>query len=95
MLFKSSPSSSVMPMEPQPEPIDTTKRYDVYCSQGTGEACVYRNVLFKGLKHLFAIAPLHIMDHFLELEDPTGQTVYVAPFSIQKFHEHGVDLEAE
>src|SRR4051812_35333929 len=48
--FYAAPVSKVTPPtvepEPFPEPVDTSKRYDVYCSEGN-QMVVYRNVLFK------------------------------------------------
>src|SRR6267142_919592 len=41
------------PPKPKPDSVDTSKRYDVYCSEKDQEV-VYRNVLFKGTKNLFA-----------------------------------------
>src|SRR5437763_282906 len=55
--FNEAPVSKVTPqsIEPEPfaEPVDTGKRYDVYCSEGN-QMVVYRNVLFKGTKKLLS-----------------------------------------
>src|SRR6516165_9289880 len=38
--------------KPQVDLIDTSKRYDVYCTERNNEVVVYRNALFKGRKKL-------------------------------------------
>ena len=40
--------------KPQREAIDTSKRYDVYCTERSDDIVVYRNALFKGRKGLFS-----------------------------------------
>ena len=51
-------AKAVMPQnqspKPQREAIDTTKRYDVYCTERSDDIVVYRNALFKGRKGLFS-----------------------------------------
>ncbi len=68
--------------------VDTTKRYDVYCTERQQEIVVYRNVLLKGVRRLFP-ADLHpVLYPFVELEQEDGRTIFVARSSIVKFCEH-------
>jgi hypothetical protein len=102
MFFKKKPAPGASPSEPEiepasskHEPIDTTKRYDVYCSHLGLEIVIYRNVRFRGRRPLISKEKFDIASHFLELEDPNGQSVYVGLFSVQKFCLHGVEFPAE
>jgi ATP-dependent Clp protease ATP-binding subunit ClpA len=76
--------------KPQGNAIDTTKRYDVYCSERTQEIVVYRSALFKGTKDLFKKNQYDIRSDYLELEQADGQTIFIARLSVIKFCEHGV-----
>jgi ATP-dependent Clp protease ATP-binding subunit ClpA len=91
----SMPSKSEMPQKADPpklrrDLVDTSQRYDVYCTEQTHEVVVYRNALFKGTKSLL---PKHLDDslsEFVELEQADGQTVFLARYSVIKFCEPGV-----
>lgn len=74
--------------------IDTSKRYDVYCSERNQDVVVYRNVLFKGVKRLFREDRDRLAD-FIELEQADGQQVFVAKYSVIKFCEPGVTPKLE
>jgi ATP-dependent Clp protease ATP-binding subunit ClpC len=81
--------------KPQRDLIDTSKRYDVYCTEQTQEVVVYRNALFKGAKSLL---PKHLDDslsEFVELEQADGQTIFIARYSVIKFFEPGVTPNPE
>src|SRR5215813_8345995 len=89
-LNKLMPSRFDLPQEPdQPTPdekkIDTSKRYDVYCSQWQHRIIVFRNVLFK------RVARLHDrhFPEYAELEQVDGQHVFVSSTSIIMFCEPG------
>ncbi len=75
---------------PQGEPVDTSKRYDVYCTDRSQGVTIYRNARFKGVKHLFQRSPYDTLSVYVELEQENGQTVFVSRGSIIKFCEHGV-----
>ena len=96
----SSPTPAAAPVRPEtpqtaysPRPpaesVDTSKRYDVYCSERSEQVVVYRNALFKGTKYLFPKAQHGILSEFVELEQANGHTIFVARGSIIKFCEHG------
>lgn len=92
--FVAAPGSTVTPQsakpsEPGPEPIDTGKRYDVYCTEGN-QLVVYRNVLFKSTKKLLSRGEYGVFYQFLEIEQANGQVVFIARTSLIKFCEHGV-----
>ena len=70
------------------EPINASKRYDVYCSERNQEV-VYRNALFKGIKRLFQTREYDFASEFVELEQANGQTIFLSRHSIIKFHEPG------
>ena len=83
------PSRFDSPQDPeQPtseKSIDTSKRYDVYCSQWQHRIILFRNVLFK------RVARLHgrHFPEYTELEQENGQTVFVSSTSIIMFCEPG------
>ena len=84
------PSRFDIPPEPdQPSPdekrIDTSKCYDVYCSQWQHRIILFRNVLFKRVARLQA---RHFPD-YTELEQADGQRVFVSSTSIIMFCEAG------
>jgi hypothetical protein len=88
--------SSVEYVVPEEEPkkrqgdmIDLSKRYDVYCKEGS-EQVVYRNVLFKGMKKLFQVERYSIFTEYVEVEQADGKTIFFSRASIIKFCEHGV-----
>ena len=71
-------------LKAQSDEIDTSKRYDVYCSEGGREA-VYRNALFKGTKKLLPKSEEDVFSEFIELEQADGKTIFVARSSLVKF----------
>lgn len=91
--FKVSSVEYVVPEEEpkkkQDDMIDISKRYDVYCREGS-EAVVYRNVLFKGMKKLFQMERYSIFTEYLEVEQADGKTIFFSRASIIKFCEHGI-----
>jgi ATP-dependent Clp protease ATP-binding subunit ClpA len=83
------------PSTPQCDSIDTSKRYDVYCTEQTQEVVVYRNALFKGAKSLFPKHQDDSLSEFVELEQADGQTIFLARYTIIKFCEPGVTPNPE
>ena len=75
--------------QPQPELIDTSKRYDVYCTEREQEVVVYRNALFKGTKALFPDSRKDLFSQFVEIEQADGQCIFIARYSVIKFCEPG------
>jgi hypothetical protein len=75
--------------------VDTSKRFDVYCTEQTQEVVVYRNALFKGAKSLFPKHQDDSLSEFVELEQADGQTIFIARYSVIKFCEHGVTPNLE
>jgi ATP-dependent Clp protease ATP-binding subunit ClpA len=82
------------PPKPQRDSIDTTKRYDVYCTE-RNQQVVYRNALFKGTKSLLQKGQYRVFYEFLEIEQADGQTVFIARTSIIKLCEPGVTPKPE
>jgi len=82
-------SAQVKPVPPQPqgEPVDISKRYDVYCTDRSQGVTVYRNVRFKGIKHLFQRSPYDTLSGYVELEQENGQIIFVSRGSIIRFTE--------
>ena len=74
---------------PQGEPVDTSKRYDVYCTDWSQGVTIYRNVRFKGTRQLFQRSQYDTLSGFVELEQANGQTVFVSRGSIIRFAEAG------
>ena len=56
---------------------------------------IYRNVRFKGVKHLFQRSAYDTLSGYVELEQENGQTVFVSRSSIIRFTEAGVTPEGE
>ena len=75
--------------------VDTSKRYDVYCTEQTHEVVVYRNALFKGAKSLLPKHQDDSLSEFVELEQADGQTIFIARYSVIKFCEPGVTPNPE
>jgi hypothetical protein len=87
---KAMKSSCEMPQDPKSDPVDTSKRYDVYCSERNAEGVVYRNARFKGLKGLFQSRQFDFMSQFIELEQADGKAIFLSRHSVIKFCEPGV-----
>ena len=75
--------------------VDTSKRYDVYCTEQTHEVVVYRNALFKGAKSLLPKHQDDSLSEFVELEQADGQTIFIARYSVIKFCEPSVTPNPE
>jgi hypothetical protein len=79
-----------------PPSVDTSKRYDVYCTEPGGQqVIVYRNALFKGRSKLLSTRQHELGADFLELEQSNGQTVYLSSHRVVKFCVHGVEIVGE
>ena len=92
VIVRREPEEPQYPSSPKPQgnAIDTTRRYDLYCTERTQEIVVYRNVLFKGTRDLFKRDQYDIRSDYLEIEQADGQTIFIARSSVIKFCEHGV-----
>jgi len=77
------------------DPVDASKRYDVYCSERGQQVVVYRNAKFKGIRSLYARHKVDSLSAFVELEQSNGQPVFVHRQSIIRFCEPGTALTAE
>jgi hypothetical protein len=91
---------SAMPLnatspKPQCESFDTSKRYDVYCTERDQEVVVYRNALLKGVKALFPRHQHDSLSEFVELEQADGQTIYISRRSVIKLCAHGATPSPE
>ena len=74
--------------------VDLSRRYDVYCIQH-GERVVYRNVLFKACKGLFARDGADGSSLYLELEQSDGKAIFIAKHSVFKFCDPGAAASGE
>jgi hypothetical protein len=92
---RSESPGSVKPPKPQRDLVDTSKRYDVYCTEQTQEVVIYRNALFKGAKSLFPKHQDDSLSEFVELEQADGQTIFIARYSVIRFCEPGVPSNSE
>ena len=72
--------------------VDTSKHYDVFCRESEREVVVYRNVLFVSRSKLLSTGQYNYQAEFLELEQPNGESVYVATHCVIKFCEHGATI---
>jgi|GEM_PF-2535600 hypothetical protein len=80
---------------PQGEAVDTSKRYDIYCTDSSQGVTVYRNARFKGIKHLYPKSQYDALSGFVELEQSNGQTIFVSRTSIIRFCEPGIKPNLE
>ena len=81
---------------PSHEPIDGSKRYDIYCAQNRSPLVVYRNMAIKGATPLLNKGDgLSRIGDFVELESVGAQRVYVARYSILALCEHGTPFPGE
>jgi len=92
---KSSVQQAAELPKPSLDSINTSKRYDVYCSEADKQMVVYRNARFKGRSKLLSTRSHDFGSEFVELEQSNGQTVYLSLLSIRKFCEHGVEIGGE
>ncbi len=83
------------PSEPEPQ-IDTSKRYDVYCTEPGQKIVVYRNARFKSAGSLLSAPGVRTgYSQFIELEQANGQTIFVSRQAIFRFCEPGTEALAE
>jgi hypothetical protein len=76
------------------EPLDTSKRYDIYCHEQDRQV-VYRNALLKGVKTLFKTRDTDALSEFMELEQSDGQIVLVPRHSMVKLCAPGTTPSTE
>jgi hypothetical protein len=76
-------------------PVDTSKRFDVYCREVGERTIVYRNARFKGVQRLLSTQKFDVMSDFYDLELAGGQSIFISRMSVFKFCEHGVEPVAE
>ncbi len=94
MFSRNNPESDPLG-SPDQEPIDMSRRYDVYCSERAQQVVVYRNAKFKGVRNLYARHRVDSLSAFIELEQSNGQPVFIQRHSIIRFCEPGTTLTAE
>jgi hypothetical protein len=80
---------------PQVPEIDTSKRYDIFCSDLPGRSVVYRNALFKSVVRLTLGYPRDVLDQYIGIEQSNGQIVFVSKRCILKFCDAGTQLVEE
>jgi hypothetical protein len=81
--------------EPQEARIDTSKRYDIYCSERMQQLVVYRNARVKGIRELYKVSQFDTFGMFIELELANGQTVFILRTGLVKLCEPGADVKPE
>jgi ATP-dependent Clp protease ATP-binding subunit ClpA len=84
---KSAPPTHVVFSDKPGEPVDTSQRYDIYCTDWSQGVTVYRNARFKGIKQLMQRTQHDVLSSYVELEQADGRTVFVARSSIIRFTE--------
>jgi ATP-dependent Clp protease ATP-binding subunit ClpC len=97
--FAGAPENRCPPQKPEPPAprsgsVDTSKRFDIYCSERNQEVG-YRNALIKGAKKLFPQDRAEVFSEFLEIEQADGKMILIARSSVVKFCEHGVTPGSE
>ena len=76
-------------------PIDTDKRYDVYCSQWQHRIVLFRNALFRRTRDLYRMSQFDPFCEYIELEQTNGHVAFVKSSSIIMFCEPGTELSME
>lgn len=89
------PPPEMKPTRAEIESVDTSKRYDIYCSERDHAVVVYRNARFKALRKLFPENPHDLTCCYYEIEQADGTTVFVSRFSVVKFCEPGTVPKTE
>ena len=84
---KSVPPTRVGLPDTPGEPVDTSRRYDIYCTDWSQAVTVYRNARFKGIKQLLQRTQYDVLSSYIELEQADGRTVFVSRSSIIRFTE--------
>lgn len=84
---KSVPPTRMMFLDSPGEPVDTSRRYDIYCTDWCQRVTVYRNARFKGIKQLLQRTQHDVLSSYVELEQADGRTVFVSRSSIIRFAE--------
>src|SRR5262249_7106140 len=79
----------------QLDPIDTAKRYDIYCSEQKERVVVYGNALFIDRRHLLPSREGDYLAEHFELEQSDGTSVFIPRFLVLKFCEPGVTPSAQ
>ena len=79
---------------PKPDPVDVSKRYDVYCIEH-GQSVVYRNVLFKSKQGLLPDSERGYPSLYIGLELMDGKMIYLPAHSVFKFCDPGASAEGE
>jgi ATP-dependent Clp protease ATP-binding subunit ClpA len=92
-----APNPSPVPTLPNmpSEPVDLTQRYDVYCVERNEILVVHRNVRFRSARSLIPQSDSDPTSDFVELEQPDGQTFFIAKSAIIRFCAPGAKLDIE
>jgi len=86
---------SQKPAEPEPA-IDTSRRYDIYCTEPGQGVVVYRNARFKEAGNLLPSPGMRGgFSQFVELEQANGQSVFISRGAIFRFCAPGTQLMPE
>jgi hypothetical protein len=75
--------------------IDVGKRYDIYVAESPTRMVVFRGAFFRGLKALESEGRYDFRSDFIEIEQPTGEPVFLRRFSIVMFCDAGTRLACE
>ena len=79
------PSAEIVPNQSPGSRLDTDRRYNVYCAEGTQRVKLHRNVRFKGSRQLFPKSADDTASTYVELEQADGHTIFVPRASIFRF----------
>jgi len=77
------------------EPVDLTRRYDVYCVERNEILIVHRNVRFRSARSLIPQNDSEQTPDFVELEQADGQSFFIAKSAIVRFCAPGAKLDFE
>lgn len=84
---KSVPPTRVGLPDTPGEPVNTSRRYDIYCTDWSQGVTVYRNARFKGINQLLQRTQHDVLSGYVELEQADGRAVFVSRSSIIRFGE--------
>jgi len=75
--------------------IDLSKRYDIYVAEMGRRVVVYRGAYFRGMRGLERSGRFDISSEFYEIEQASGEVVFIRRHNVLKFCEPGTRLVEE
>jgi hypothetical protein len=75
--------------------IDIGQRYDIYATEGAHRVVVYRGAFFRATRELEKTRKYDLGSEYVEIEQSTGDSVFLRKYSILKFCAAGTKMTCE